>query len=115
MGLLDAGEKVLVVERRAFDGDVRRHFVGEVEYATDATCRATGYTFVCNPGTGNFDRREPARTRLLPLADANLVLYVLPREIDLRAIRYEGSVGTRLSVRAGDWVLSLDEFGAGGR
>ena len=57
MALLEKGEKVHVIERRVFDGDARRHFVGEVEEVNDTAIRATGYTFVCNPMTGNFDRR----------------------------------------------------------
>lgn len=110
MTLLEPGEKLQVIERRAFDGDVRRHFVGTVEAATDTVARVTGYTFVCNPMTGNFDRREPARTRIIPLGASGVVVYVIPREIDVEAVRYEWAAGNRLVVRAGRWELFLDEF-----
>ena len=110
MTLLEPGEKVHVIERRAFDGDVRRHFVGEVEAATDTAIRATGYTFVCNTMTGNFDRREPARTRIIPLGSAGMVVYVIPQEIDVNLVRYEWAAGNRLVVRAGRWEVFLDEF-----
>jgi hypothetical protein len=109
MALLEPGERIHVIERRAFDGDVRRHFVGEVEMADESAVRAVGYTFVCNTMTGNFDRREPARTRIIPLTSAGLVVYVIPREIDVRAVRYEWASG-RLVVRAGSWEVFLDEF-----
>lgn len=110
MTLLEPGEKVHVIERRAFDGDVRRHFVGEVEAASETAIRAVGYTFVCNTMTGNFDRREPARTRIIPLIAAGVVVYVIPRDIDPRSVRYEWAPGNRLVVRAGSWEVFLDEF-----
>lgn len=110
MTLLEKGEKVHVIERRAFEGDARRHFVGEVEQATDGAVRARGYTFVCNPMTGNFDRREPERTRIVPLTAAGVVVYVIPSEIDVHAVRYEWAAGNRLVVRAGRWEVFLDEF-----
>ena len=110
MTLLRPGEKLQVIERRAFDGDVRRHFVGEVEAADATVARVKGYTFVCNPMTGNFDRREPVRTRIIPLSAAGVVVYVIPEDIDIQAVRYEWEAGNRLVVRAGRWELFLDEF-----
>ena len=110
MTLLNPGEKVHVIERRTFDGDARRHFVGEVEAVTDIAVRVRGYTFVCNPMTGNFDRREPARTRIIPLAAAGVVVYVIPEEIEVESVRYDWAAGNRLVVRAGRWELFLDEF-----
>lgn len=110
MPLLNAGEKVHVIERRMFDGDARRHFVGEVEAASDTAVRVTGYTFVCNPMTGSFDRREPARTRIIPLGASGVVVYVIPEQIEIEAVRYEWGMGNRLVVRAGPWEVYLDEF-----
>ena len=110
MELLRPGEKVHVIERRLFDGDARRHFVGEVEAVTDIAIRVIGYTFVCNPMTGNFDRREPMRTRIIPLAASGMVVYVIPEAIDIEAVRYEWGSGNRLVVRAGRWEVFLDEF-----
>ena len=110
MALVNPGEKVHVIERRMFDGDARRHFVGEVESSTESAMRVTGYTFVCNPMTGNFDRREPSRTRIIPLGAAGVVVYVIPEHIDIEAVYYEWSAGNRLVVRAGRWEAFLDEF-----
>ena len=114
MPLLEKGEKLHVIERRSFDGDARRHFVGEVEACSESAVRVAGYTFVCNPMTGNFDRREPSRTRIIPLTASGVVIYVIPREIDIEGVRYEWATGNRLVVRAGPWQLFLDEF-AGAR
>ena len=110
MALLNPGEKVHVIERRLFDGDARRHFVGEVDAATDVAVRVTGYTFVCNPMTGNFDRREPARTRIIPLGASGVVVYVIPEQIEIEQVRYEWGMGNRLVVRSGRWEVYIDEF-----
>lgn len=108
--LLEPGEKVHAIERRFFEGDVRRHFVGEVEVATESAVRVVGYTFVCNSMTGNFDRREPPRTRIIPLTAPGIVVYVIPQDIDVRTVRYEWASGNRLVVRSGTWEVFLDEF-----
>lgn len=110
MTMLEPGEKVHVIERRTFEHDVRRHFVGEVERATDAVARATGYTFVANMMTGVFERREPPRTRIIPLAATGLVVYVIPEDVDIKSIRYEWTAGNKLLVRGGSWEVVLDEF-----
>lgn len=110
MTMLEPGEKVHVIERRTFEHDVRRHFVGEVERATDAVARATGYTFVANMMTGQFERREPPRTRIIPLAATGLIVYVIPQDVDLKSIRYEWTSGNKLRVRGGTWEVVLDEF-----
>ena len=108
--MLEPGEKIHVIERLSFEHDVRRHFIGEVERATDAVARATGYTFVGNVMTGHFDRRDPPRTRIIPLGATGLVVYVIPQEVDLKTVRYEWQAGGRLVVRGGPWEVVLDEF-----
>ena len=110
MGVLERGEKVHVIERRRFEGDARRHFVGEVEAVTDVAVRVVGYTFVGNPMTANFDRREPTRTRIIPLGSAGVILNVIPQDVDVHAVHYELASGNRLMVRAGTWQMFLDEF-----
>ena len=49
--ILQPGEKVHVVERRSFDTDIRRHFVGAVEDVDISAFRATGYAFFDDVGS----------------------------------------------------------------
>lgn len=44
--VIGKGEKVFIVTRRLFDGDLRRHFAGEVQEATDTVIRVRGFVFV---------------------------------------------------------------------
>jgi hypothetical protein len=52
--LVKPGEVVHVIERRLFSGDVRRHFVGEIEACTDRALRLKGYLFVYDSGASAF-------------------------------------------------------------
>lgn len=110
MSLLEPGEKVHVIERRLFNGDARRHFIGQVESVADNAFRATGYVFVGNPMTASFDRREPARTRIIPLVSPGVILNIIPQDVDITAARYDMAGENRLVVRSSGWQMFLDEF-----
>jgi hypothetical protein len=44
MELAKLGEVIHVIERRIFSGDVRRHFVGEIEACSNSALRVKGST-----------------------------------------------------------------------
>ncbi len=87
--LLAAGDKVLIITRRQFETDLRRHFVGEVEEWSGAVARVRGYAFVYDPYTNLFLRREDLRTRLFPIIDAGLIVVLLPKAVVLADLHYE--------------------------
>lgn len=41
--LLKQNEKLHIVERRLFNDDLRRHFIGEVVECSDSAVRVTGF------------------------------------------------------------------------
>jgi hypothetical protein len=97
--LLHRGDKVFIVERRLFDQDLRRHFVGEVEACTDVGFRARGYPFFYHPTAQNYVRKPSPRTRIFPF-DGNLIINVLPKDCDVGSINYIASeIGTTLTDR----------------
>jgi len=109
--LVDVGEKVHVVERRLFEGDVRRHFFGVVERAGEGAIRITGYAYVYDPASTTYIRSAEQRTRVLPLAASGFVINVAPPDADLESIRYEERDG-RLTVTDGaGFSLDINEFG----
>ena len=87
-GLLEVGETIHVVERRAFEGDVRRHFLGTVEAVTAEAARVTGYAFVFDPATATFRKKPERRTRLLAVTDARLLINMLPADFDVENADY---------------------------
>ena len=110
MELVRPGEIVHVIERRLFVGDVRRHFVGEVEACTDRALRVTGYLFVYDSSASAFTRKSERRTRILPL-DNRLILNVLPEGVSLEEVRYTHDAEGNLSLTDGAGLeLDVSEF-----
>ncbi len=109
--LLDIGEKVHVIERRLFETDVRRHFVGVIERVEATSIRATGYFFVYDTGSTTFVRGNEQRTRVMPLATSDLIINVAPSETSLEDVRYVDENGRLIVTDGGAFRLDINEFG----
>ena len=112
--ILKPGEKIHVIHRRRFDKDIRRHFVGTVEAYEAGLIRATGYVFVVDELNQHlFTKRPDRRTKLIPLASGDVIVNVLPEDLDTEQVRYELD-GRKLWVTDGnDWRMDVKEFGWG--
>jgi hypothetical protein len=110
MELARPGEIVHVIERRLFSGDVRRHFLGEVEASTDAALRVKGYLFVYDSGASAFSRKPETRTRIIPL-DNRAIINVLPEGTTVDEIHYAHDAEGNLTLTddAG-FELDISEF-----
>lgn len=78
--LLTRGELILIVTRRSFEKDRRRHFIGTVEDAEGTAIRLTGYEFYVD-NTNQYRKIPEMRTWIFPLADSHMSVNVLPHEI----------------------------------
>lgn len=108
--LAKPGEIVHVIERRLFAGDVRRHFVGEIEACTDRALRVRGYLFVYDSGASAFTRKPELRIRLIPL-DNRVIVNVLPDGVPLEKIGYaHDDEGNLTLTDGGDFELDISEF-----
>lgn len=108
--VLEREEKVLIITRRLFSGDVRRHVVGSVERYDPGSVRVRGYEFVHDAGKGSFVKRKSQRTRIFPL-DNHLIVFVLPYDTDLGAVHYEATKESGLVVTDGkEFKLEINEF-----
>lgn len=97
--LLHRGDKVFIVERRLFEQDLRRHFVGEVAACTDVGFRAKGYPFFYHPAAQNYVRKPKPRTRVFAF-DGHIIINVLPRDCDVESVNYLATEsGTTLTDR----------------
>jgi hypothetical protein len=83
LSLLEPGARLLVVHRRLFERDDSRFFLGEVEAFEGGIVRVTGYSFIRDTFDGSVCRKQEARTKLLSLTSGTLLVYVLPRNLDL--------------------------------
>jgi hypothetical protein len=110
--VVDKGDKLHIIVRRNFEGDLRRHFVGEVEEVSGTLVRLAGYAFIHDPWANEFLRKPECRVRILSLADAGLVVNVLPRDVVVEKVRYRTTVENRLVVSDGSaFALDFNEFG----
>ena len=111
--LIEAGDKLHVVTRRLFEGDIRRHFVGEVEETTNSAVRAAGFAFVFDMSLNQFVRRPERRVRILSLVDSGLIINLLPRGIVVEELRYQASADNRTIVTDGrGFRMDIHEFGS---
>ena len=110
--VIRVGEKIHVAERRRFELDLRRHFIGEVIATAGTLIRARGYVFVLNSGTGVFDRKPEVRTRLFSAVDSNNTINILADSVDIDGVRYTNDKNRRLIVTDGqEFSLDINEFG----
>ena len=114
MPIVDPGAKLLVVTRRLFESDLRRHFAGEVVGVTEYAVRLCGFAFIFDGGRNQFVRRPEERTRLFSLMDNGCVFFVLPRTVEIGALKYVVTNERTLAVTdSGSFALDINEFGAG--
>ncbi len=107
------GDKVHIITRRGFDGDLRRHFAGEVLESSEQTLYVTGYVFVHDLSTNAFARRPERRTRIFSLIDAGNIINVLPATADIETLAYQMAPGRRLVITDGkEFQLDINEFGS---
>ena len=105
------GEKVHVITRRLFEGDVRRHFVGECTKVTENAIRVEGYAFIFDSAKNVYERRPEKRTRVFSLSDGDLIITVLPPDVSVDSVKY-GRAKDRLVITDGKTVLlDINEFG----
>lgn len=102
------------MHRRRFDKDVRRHFVGQVEAYEHGIARASGYVFVIDDLSKHlFVKRPDRRTKLVPLASGDVIVNVIPEDVDIECVAYDMEDRT-LSVTDGSgWRMDVKEFGWG--
>lgn len=111
--LLNVGEKVHVISRRLFEGDLRRHFAGLVESATESAVRLRGHVFVFEPRVTQFQKRPESRIRIISLIDANLIINVLPADVDIERLEYRlVPPENHLVLTDGRFSLDINEFGS---
>lgn len=110
--LIEPGEKIHVIMRRAFESQVRRHLAGEVIAASGSEVRVTGYVFVYDERSAQYVRKNHKRTTILDLASSGYIVNVIPQAIDLESVRYETIDRNELFFTDGKtYRLNINEFG----
>jgi hypothetical protein len=110
MAVIEAGERVHIVERRFFVDDVRRHLVGIVKEYDENSLRLVGYVWVYNAREGRFVRRREKRERVLVLGD-KLIINILPKTVAPEEIVYASDSSRRMYITDNKkFALDISEF-----
>jgi hypothetical protein len=111
--VIEKGEKVHIITRRLFEGDIRRHFVGEVLDSEGSVARVEGYAFVYDSVKNDFVRKPGKRVRIFDLAQTGYIVCVLPDQAILQDLHYKLTDHKNMICTDGkSFQLDISEFGA---
>lgn len=108
--ILTTGEKVHIIHRRHFEKEPHRHFVGQVEAYENGVARVTGHLFTVDPVKFKFFRRPEPRTRIVSVAGGDVLVNVIPRNVDLDKIVYKQEAKAVRVTDGSSWHLDLSEI-----
>ncbi len=108
--ILSAGEKVHIIHRRYLEKEPHRHFVGTVEAYEGGVARVTGHLFTVDPIRFEFFRRPEERTRLVSLLSGDVLINIIPSEVDLDTITYQQQAKALRVTDGFKWHLDLSEL-----
>jgi hypothetical protein len=109
--ILKRGEKVHVIHRRNFEKDHHRHFIGTVEAYEDGVARVTGHVYTVDPVKFAYMRRPEVRTRLIAIASGDLLVNIIPGNVELDKIIYRTEKKAVRVTDGSEWFLDISEFG----
>ena len=87
--LIDKGDLLLVAHRRLYPGDAERFFLGKVEEYEQGLARVSGYTWIHDAHHGQLTRKEDRRCKVLSISSGTLIVYVLPKGLELEQLEIE--------------------------
>jgi len=108
--VLSLGEKIHVVHRRLLEKEPHRHFVGTVLAVDNSVARVSGYVFTVDHVKFQFIRRPELRTRLISLISGDVLVNILPPQVDVEKITYLQEAKAVRVTDGSDWHLDLSEF-----
>ena len=93
--LLEPGARILACHRRLFPEDSPRFFIGTVVDYEAGVLKVSGLTWTRDAGRGFQKKRDP-RTKVISLHAGTVIVYELPKEIDIGSLHLEQPSGTEI-------------------
>ena len=109
--VIEVGDKLHIITRRLFEGDVRRHFAGEVTAVSGELYEVRGYAFVFNPGNNEFQKRPEIRTRIFSLGQDGFIVTKISREVAIESLEYRYIEKRLVITDSRNFSLDINEFG----
>ncbi len=108
--VLKQGEKLHVIHRRFYKDDQHRHFIGLVEEFNGTLARVVGHVYTVDTTQFIFVRRPEVRTRIISLVGGDLLVNIIPANVDLAKIVYKQEKKAVRITDGSDWHLDISEF-----
>jgi len=86
--MIEVGENVHMIAHRRFEGDLRRHFAGEVMVSEGGVARVEGYFYGYDPIHSQFVRKPGKRTSVFQVAESGWVVNRIPKNVTIDALVY---------------------------
>ncbi len=92
--MLEAGNKLLVAQRRMFPAEQPRYFVGEVVAFDSGLVKLVGFSFARdNMSEGAYIRKDDVRIKIVAIVSGTFIVYQLPDQTDIQQVRFESNEG----------------------
>ena len=95
--LLNKGDTILVANRRLFETDESRFFIGSVDEYEAGIVKATGRSYVRDVMSGRMIEKADKRTKILSLSSGTFLIYQIPGAPSPDAMKFTEEEG-RLSL-----------------
>jgi len=99
--ILEKGDKIFAAHRRLFADDLPRFFTGEVDEMQGGIVVAVGYSWLRDVIEARMVRKNDVRTKILSLDSGTLIVYRLPREVELAALKLDVGIGSQVVLTDG--------------
>ena len=109
--VISVGDKVHIITRRLFEGEVLRHFVGEVTRISGTLQEVQGFAFVHNRGTNEYKKRPELRTRIFSLGQADFIVNKIPPGTAVESLEYRYIENRLVITDRKGFSLDINEFG----
>jgi hypothetical protein len=111
MDIIKVGEMLHIIERRYFESDPRRHFIGEVLAVDHDIIRIRGRVWIYDTVKNRFVLKPETRERAMILGERHIV-NVLPPGVLIDVLVYETTdAGNLVVTDHKDFSLDINEFG----
>ena len=107
--ILDHGDIVLLSNRRMFQHDEARYFLGRIIACERELLKVEGFSFVRDLGSGHVIRKPEKRVKVLSLASAGYIVYQLDSDIDVDHADIESGNGDAVLIAGNHPILNLSE------
>ena len=107
--ILENGDVLLVSNRRLFERDESRFFVGRTVACDGPLLKAEGFTFVRDLANGHIIKKAEKRMKVLSLDSPGYIVYQLAPDIDVDGLDIDTYNGDTFLVDGRQRLLNLTE------